>query len=171
MKFKVKGSSWAQRSAMQFLWEPCPQGEGWWSANLFATRASILQGGCLLFVGARPRSDGWWSARVIATRASLLQGRLVCFLWEPRLGVMGGGLRGFSRRGRRSYRGVSAFCGSPASGRWAVVCEGDRDEGVDPTGAACLLFVGAPPRGDGWWSARVIATRASLLQGRIVCLL
>jgi hypothetical protein len=68
-------------------------------------------------------------------------------------GTMGCGLQGLSRRGRRSYRGqgpaccgpplwamVFPFVGAPPPGRWVVVCEGYRDEGVAPTGArACIL--------------------------------
>ena len=59
---------------------------------------------------------------------------------------MGGGLRGFSRRGRRSYKGdgpafcrspalgaIIAFVGAPPSGRWVVVCEAFRGEGAAPT--------------------------------------
>ena len=53
--------------------------------GLIATRASLLQGDCLHFVGAPPRGDG-------------------------------------------------VFVGAPPSGRWGVVCEGYRDEGVAPTG-------------------------------------
>jgi hypothetical protein len=48
--------------------------DGWWSAGLIATRASLLQITSLLSLWEpRPRGDGWWSARLIATRASLLQ--------------------------------------------------------------------------------------------------
>jgi hypothetical protein len=110
--------------------------------------------------------DGWWSARVIATRASLLQGDGPAFCGSPALGAMGGGLRGISRRGRRSYRGMALhFVGAPPSGRLGVVCEGDRDEGVAPTGGCPCILWEPRPRGDGWWSARVFATGASLLQG------
>ena len=61
--------------------------------------------------------------------ASLLQGRCRsyrgqvlplegCFLalWEPRPGAMGGGLRGLSRRGRRSYRGMPCILWEPRLG-------------------------------------------------------
>ena len=54
----------------------------------------------------RPRGDGSWSARVIATGASLLQGQGPAFCVNPALGAMGGGMQGFSRRGRRSYKKV-----------------------------------------------------------------
>ena len=57
-----------------------------------------------------------WCARVIATGASLLQGDALHFV------------------------------GAPPSGRLLGVCEGDRDEGVAPTGGS-LHFVGAPPSG------------------------
>ena len=34
-------------------------------------------------------------------------------LWEPRPGAMGCGVRGFSRRGRRSYRGKACLLWEP----------------------------------------------------------
>ncbi len=58
----------------------------------------------------RPRGDGWWCATVIATRASLLQGIA------------------------RNTGECLNFVGAPPSGRWVVVCDGYRDEGVAPTG-------------------------------------
>ena len=68
------------------------------------------------------------------------------------------------------------FVGTAPSGVWVVVCEAFRDEGVAPTGGV-LAFVAMQgnachlweprPRGDGWWSARLVATRASLLQNSV----
>ncbi len=60
-------------------------------------------------------------------------------------------------------RGDELFVGAPPSGRWGVVCECDRDEGVAPTGGMPCMLWEPRPRGDGVWFARVIATRASLL--------
>ncbi len=96
----------------------------------------------------------------------------------------GPGLRGLSRRGRRSYGGQGTPCiacagarhvvGAPPSGRWVVSCEAYRDEGVAPTGGkACgasrvrvpCMLQEPRPRRDGAWPARLIATRASLLRG------
>ncbi len=39
------------------------------------------------------------------------------------------------------------FVGAPSPGRWVVVCEAFRDEGVAPTGDNAPHFVGAPPPG------------------------
>ncbi len=50
--------------------------DGWWSAGVIATGASLLQGAILHFVGAPPRGDVGWSAGLIATGASLLRGAL-----------------------------------------------------------------------------------------------
>ncbi|MEN9623688.1 MAG: hypothetical protein RJB17_483, partial [Pseudomonadota bacterium] len=48
----------------------------------------------------------------------------------------------------RSYReDCLPFVGAPPSGRWVVVCEAFRDEGVAPTGDIAPHFVGAPPPG------------------------
>ncbi len=88
-----------------FVWEPRPRGDCWWSAGLFATGASLLRGHCPALCGS------------------------------PALGAILGGLRGFSQRGRRSYREMPCFLWEPR------------------------------PRGDSWWSARIFATGASLLQG------
>ena len=85
---------------------------------------------------------------------------------SPALGVMVFGLRGLSRRGRRSYRVNWFFVGAPPSGRWFWFAGVYRDGGVDPTGS--IFFVGAPPSGRWFWFAGVIATRASLLQGQFV---
>ncbi len=117
-----------------------------------ACRASRVRVPCML-QEPRPRGDGLWPARPIATRASLLRGtrhavHRVCgcyaFCRSPALGAMGRGLRGLSRRGRRSYGGQGMPCfacdgamhvvGAPPSGRWVVACEAYRDEGVAPTG-------------------------------------
>jgi hypothetical protein len=72
---------------------------------------------------------------------------------------------------RTCGRYLFGFVGAPPSGRWVVVCEANRDEGVAPTnttpvGDGLLALWEPRPRGDGWWSARLIATRASLLQIR-----
>ncbi len=82
----------------------------------------------------RPRGDGWWSA-------------------------------GLDRDEGVSLTGDNAlhFVGAPPSGRWVVVCEGYRDEGVAPTGAKPRILWETRPRGDSSWFARVIATGASLL--------
>ena len=74
-----------------------------------------------------------WTLTMLCTR---LHGRTR----SPALGAILGGLRGFSRRGRRSYRGKAPILGKPR------------------------ILWEPRPRGDGSWSARVIATRASLLQ-------
>jgi hypothetical protein len=42
---------------------------------------------------------------------------------------------------------VFPFVGALPPGRWAVVCEGYRDEGVAPTGDNAPHVVGAPPSG------------------------
>jgi len=82
------------------------------------------------------------------------------FCGSPAPGAMGSGLRGFSRRGRRSYKkswmqtslgrikkwaatparkgpviaqAQCSFVGAPPPGRWVVVCEAFRDGGVAPT--------------------------------------
>ena len=51
---------------------------------------------------------------------------------------MGRGVRGISRRGRRSYKGLTAFCGSAAFGAMVVVFGAYRDGGVAPTKSAAL---------------------------------
>ena len=97
-------------------------------------------GGCLHFVGAPP--SGRWvvvceafrDEGVAPTREGPAFVSAPSFCGSPALGAMGCGLRGFSRRGRRSYRGDALyFVGAPPSGRWLVVCEAFRDEGVAPT--------------------------------------
>ncbi len=117
------------------LWEPRPRGDSWGSARVFATGASLLQGDAPRFVGAPPSGrflvvcEGYRDGGVAPT------GGCPAFCGSPALGAILGGLRGFSRRGRRSYRGMPRVLWEPR------------------------------PRGDSWWSARVIATGASLLQG------
>ncbi|PUE13498.1 hypothetical protein B9Z48_15015 [Limnohabitans sp. WS1] len=55
------------------------------------------------------------------------------------------------------------FVGAPPPGRWVVVCEAFRDEGVAPTGD---FPCGSPALGAmGGGLQGLIATRASLLQG------
>jgi len=50
---------------------------------------------------------------------------------------MGGGLRGFiATRASLLQGNALPFVGPPPSGRWVVVCEGFRDEGVAPRGNA-----------------------------------
>ena len=56
------------------------------------------------------------------------------------------------------------FVGAPPSGRLLVVCEAYRDGGVAPTGALLCILWEPRHRGDCLWSARLIATGASLLQ-------
>ncbi|PUE19424.1 hypothetical protein B9Z48_06400 [Limnohabitans sp. WS1] len=58
---------------LHFVGAP-PSGRWRWSARLFATGASLLQGASCILWEPRPRGDYWWFARVIATGASLLQG-------------------------------------------------------------------------------------------------
>jgi hypothetical protein len=62
----------------------------------------------------------------------------VCILWERCLWGDGRGVRGLSRRGRRSYKRMPAFCGSAAFGAMVVVCGAYRDGGVAPTKSAAL---------------------------------
>jgi hypothetical protein len=108
----------------------------------------LVCGGICLVWEPRPRGDGSWSARLIATRASLLQGHGPGFCGSPALGAMGCGVRGFSRRGRRSYRDMAlAFVGGLPSGRFLVVCGGFRDGGVAPTGDHAPHFVVTLPSG------------------------
>ncbi len=107
---------------------------------------------------------------------------------------MGTAISHVIRVGPPPYSGMHAILGAPPSGRWVMVCETFRDEGVAPTrgmpaicrspapgamggglrgfsrrgrrsymGNACYLSE-PRPRGDGSWSARLFATRASLLQ-------
>ncbi|PUE14255.1 hypothetical protein B9Z48_13755 [Limnohabitans sp. WS1] len=93
---------------------------------------------------------------MIATRASRLRGEVLHFV------------------GAR-HKEQLAFVGAPPPGRWLVVCKAYRDEGVAPTGEGLHLWEPGTrnglhlweprPRGDGLWSARLIATRASLPQG------
>jgi hypothetical protein len=94
VKFEVKGLFLAQRSAMPSVCETRRLGDLWWSARIFATGASLLQGACLYFVGAPP-SGRWVVVREeFATGASLLQGGVLVFCRSPALGAMGGGLQG-----------------------------------------------------------------------------
>ncbi len=82
--------------------------------------------------------------------ASLLQGHCPGFCGSPALEAILGGLRGFSRRGRRSYRDIALdFVGAPPSGRFLVVCEAFRDGGVAPTGTLPWILWEPRPRGDG----------------------
>ncbi len=129
---------------------------GWWSARVIATRASLLRirppwvknlQGRVSMWEPRPRGDGvvvcegYRCEGVAPTNTPLwaktCKGRVS--MWEPRPRGDGGGLRGFSRRGRCAYEQAPVGektargvfrCGSPALGAM------------------------------GWWSARVIATRA-----------
>ncbi len=60
------------------------------------------------------------------------------------------------------------FVGAPPSGRFLVVCGGDRDGGVAPTGD-CPAFCGIPALGAMGGGLRgLIATGASLLQGEVL---
>ena len=149
------------------LWEPRPRGDGWWSAGLIATRASLLQGYCAAFC----RSPALGAIVCIC----------VCGCRSPALGAMGGGLQDLSRRGRRSYRDMALhFVGQgSASHLWEPRPRGDclwsarliatRASLLQGHGPAfcgtcpCILWEPCP-RGDGWWCARVFATGASLLQ-------
>ncbi|PUE19390.1 hypothetical protein B9Z48_06190 [Limnohabitans sp. WS1] len=99
------------------LWEPRRLGDGLWAARLFATGASLLQGGAWHFVGAPP--SGRWVV----------------------------GCEAFRDEGVAPTGGCLAFCGSPALGGMGVVCEAFRDEGVAPTRGDAWHFVGALPSG------------------------
>jgi hypothetical protein len=63
----------------------------------------------------RPRGDGWWSARFPPVGAPppgrWVVVREVSPCRSPAPGAMGGGLRGFSRRGRRSYKNAALLIG------------------------------------------------------------
>jgi hypothetical protein len=47
------------------------------------------------------------------------------------------------------FVGAPHFVGAPPSGRFLVVCEAYRDEGVAPTGGTPRILWEPRPRGDG----------------------
>ena len=119
----------------RFLWESRPRGDGWWSARLIATGASLLRGDAPLFVGAPP--SGRWVVVCKADRDGGVAptGGCPAFCGRPALGAMGGGLQGASRRGRRSYGEVPCYLWEPrprGDGPWFARLY--RDEGAAPTG-------------------------------------
>ncbi len=116
------------------LWEARPRGDSWWSAG--GSRRARRSYGEIAphFVGAPPSGRLWVVCEgdrdggVAPTRA------LPCILWEPRPRGDSWWSAGGSRRGRRSYGEIALhFVGAPPSGRFLVVCGGDRDGGVAPT--------------------------------------
>ena len=88
------------------LWEPCPRGDGWWSARLYRDEGVAPTGDAPHIVGALP--SGRWV--------------VVC--------------EDFRDEGVAPTGQCPACLGAPPSGRWVVVCEGFRDEGVAPRGNA-----------------------------------
>jgi hypothetical protein len=105
------------------LWEPRHRGDSWWSAGLFATGASLLQGQCTAFCGSPALGAILGGVRSFSRRGRRAYRGLPAFCGSPALGAILGGLRSFSRRGRRSYRDIALdFVGAPPSGRWVVVC-------------------------------------------------
>ena len=154
--FRGGGAAPTGEALWLFLWEPRPPGRWVVVCKPFRGEGAAPTGEALwLFLWEpRPRGDGRWSASLFAAGAPLLQGwRCGCFCGSPAPGAMGGGLRAFSRRGRRSYRGgaVAVFVGAPPSGRWVVVCERPFAAGAPLLqGKRCGCFCGSPaPRGDG----------------------
>ena len=99
--------------------------------GLFWVERSAMPG----FVGAPPPGRLWVVCEGFRDGGVAPTGAMPCLCGSPALGAMGGGLRGFSRRGRRSYRGDALFLYEPR------------------------------PRGDCGWFAGVFATGASVLQG------
>ncbi len=163
--FSRRGRRSYKGDALQFVGAP-PSGRLWVVCGAFRDGGVAPTRGmpCSLWE-PRPRGDWGWFARLFATGASLLRGRCLAVCGSPALGAIVGGLRGFSRRGRRSYKGDALqFVGASPSGRLGVVCEAFRDGGVAPTRAMPCSLWEPRPRGDCGWFARLFATGASLLQ-------
>ncbi len=71
---------------------------------------------------------------MIATRASLLHGKTLHFVGAPPPGRWVVVCEAFRDEGvAPTWGNAPHFVGAPPPGRWVVVCEGYRDEGVAPT--------------------------------------